>query len=532
MRNAIWKRIIFISFWGFFLFQQSCGSASDAAARLICGDGHAKGKMTVGLNFDFLKDALNLTEDDSDVSDSDLKDYLNDGLNKVGIDSAHLNVDKVESLSKNDEFRFMELGGTFGSGFGVATKLITDAFTSRSLANEGPFSFINESFGVAAAAYSIVETKSPHPDQWAYKQTDFDGAVATIKSIRENNPKADNKPIIVAVLDTGVDSNHPDLKEVMLPGADFSDSGSGSDDENGHGTHCAGIIAGQAKQANTGMLGVAQSANVKILPIKVLGKDGGGGFQAIEKGVRYATEQGADVISMSLGAGLEYSELKKQGSAPLNNKIIKAAIDKGIIVVVAAGNEACKLGGECKGQGFLSFPKTYNEYTVVPCAYEDVICVGASNADETLADYSNYSSAKKSNVYRTKADINAPGTAIYSTWPQSLGKDYNTISGTSMATPYVAGVAALFKWADRSITQAQFLELLNRGQAKPKQIVEKSGVGRLDLYAASVALANDRKVPGAPTEKIPDPNKVEAPDTGDGNDGDGLVSNLFKAVCN
>src|SRR5690606_4734623 len=103
---------------GSLMLLQACGAA-DKASKLFCGDGHAKGKMTVGLNFDFLKDALSLTADDDDVTDNELQDYLNNGLNSAGVDADLLSVDKVESLSDNDEFRFMELGGTFGSGFGV-----------------------------------------------------------------------------------------------------------------------------------------------------------------------------------------------------------------------------------------------------------------------------------------------------------------------------------------------------------------------------------------------------------------------------
>ena len=89
---------------------------------------------------------------------------------------------------------------------------------------------------------------------------------------------------------------------------------------------------------------------------------------------------------------------------------------------------------------------------------EDVICVGASDPEDTLASYSNYSS-KAQRSYQVRADINAPGTNIYSTWPVESGS-YKSISGTSMATPYVAGVAALFKSVNPSLTQSQFKAIL------------------------------------------------------------------------
>ncbi len=505
-----------------------CQKASEGVQALLCSSAHAKGKMTLGLNKDFFESlGLATEEDDSFLGDSELKEYLNKTLEKASISSSVLSVDKVESMSDGDKYRFLELGGGFGAGFGIATEFIKSAFSSSKLAASDAFDFINESFNVSAAAFTVVEDAQAYKDQWAIKQTKFDEAMELVKKIRSENADADDEPIVVAVLDTGVDSTHPDLKDIMVDGKDFVDEG-GTDDESGHGTHCAGIIAGQAKQ-NAGVLGVAGRINIRIMPIKVLGKSGGGSFQAIEKGIRHATQAGVDVISMSLGAGVEYSDLNN-GKGALKNAIIQEAIDKGIIVVIAAGNEGCALGGECQKPGLVS-AKTFEEYTVLPCAYDGAICVGASNADETLASYSNYSSQKKSVPYRTRPDINAPGTAIYSTWPQKLGKDYNTISGTSMATPFVAGVAALFKWANRSINQKQFLEVALRGQVKASDIVEKSGVGRLDLYASSVALANTEGIGDAPAEVEQKPKPIEAPETDGGNDGDGLISDLWSAAC-
>ncbi len=115
---------------------------------------------------------------------------------------------------------------------------------------------------------------------------------------------------------------------------------------------------------------------------------------------------------MSLGAGMEYKDMGGKTSV-LRNKVVSDAIAGGTVILVAAGNESCALGGNCSGGGII--PKTFSEYIVVPCAQDGTICIGATSADETLASYSNYSS-KKTADYRTHADINAPGTAIYSTW--------------------------------------------------------------------------------------------------------------------
>lgn len=512
----------------------SCQQAKDVAAALVCGSAHSKGQMTLGLNFDYFKGLGVASSDDGAISDNKLQDYMNDALGTANISSSILSVDKVESMAEGDKFRFLSLGGAFGAGFGVATSLVKKAFSSSSLQGDeslmtasSPFDFINESFSVNAADFEVVDDATPYKDQWSMSQTQFDDAMELIKKIRSQNANANDKPIVVAILDTGVDDGHPDLKDIMVEGSDFMNEG-GTMDENGHGTHCAGIVAGQAK-SSAGVLGVAGRINVRIMPIKVLGKAGGGSFQAIEKGIRYATDRNVDVISMSLGAGLEWADLNKS-SKPLANAIIKEAIDKGIIVIAAAGNEGCELGGKCEKPGVVS-GKKFSEYTVLPCAYEGSICIGATNADETLANYSNYSSDKKSSSYRTKADMNAPGTAIYSSWPRSLGKNYNTISGTSMATPFVAGMAALFKWADRNVNQAKFLDYLKRGAAKPKDIVDKSGVGRADLYASSVAFANAASLADAPAEEAPPSKPVEAPKSDKGESGDDLISSLWGAAC-
>jgi major intracellular serine protease len=506
------QTVLIFTILGFFT---QCRVAKDAI-NIFCTSGHIKGKMTVGLSSAFYPSSADYP------SDSELLTTVNDSLSGLGISTNLLNVKSVDSLQEGDKFRFLELGGQFAPGFGIAEKLL-----SETLGNQNPFGSMSESFSVRAAY--VADPVEYNSKQWAMEQNQLDEALALLGSIRatENGARNDNEPIIVAVLDTGVDPNHPDLQGILLEGQDFTGEGIGSADENGHGTHCAGIVAA-TKTAAEGPLGVAAPINVKILPIKVLGKKGGGGFQAIEKGIRYAMMQNVDVISMSLGAGLEFSDINSK-SNPLSNALIKEAIDAGILVIVAAGNEACELGGKCRHDTGL-FPKSYNNYTVLPCANEGVICVGATSADETLASYSNYKASGTSSEFRTQPDINAPGTNIYSTWPTNLGKNYNTISGTSMATPFVAGMAALFKWADRTINQAKFKEFLNQGAALPDPVVEKAGSGRADLHASVKAFAYSKSLieeaPSNPPQRV-----VEDPATEPGQNGDGLVSDLWGAVC-
>ena len=189
--------------------------------------------------------------------------------------------------------------------------------------------------------YGRMQANAPNTKQWALIQTDYNSALAHLAKIRAENGDSTNKEVVVAVLDTGVDSEHPDLVDVLIEGYDAVGEANGTDDTNGHGTHCAGIIASQVKTADLSPLGVASSVSVKIMPIKVLDANGAGGFQAIEKGVRYAMRASLkpDVLSLSLGASLDYSDFDDDKKTMVN-QLFKDAIADGIIVVAAAGNEA------------------------------------------------------------------------------------------------------------------------------------------------------------------------------------------------
>ncbi len=533
----------------------SCGRGGQAIVSLLCGIGHDQSSLTLGLNLDELA-GLGLLQDDGGISNEDVKNFLNESLTGF-VEEDVLRIKSVETAHPDDEtdsVRFIQLSGSFSGGFGVAAQFLKGALSSAGLAGESVVDFLHDSFSVSAASQQFNFTKwlsqtqkpwerhhlrresrllTPQSDQWALLQTNYSGALDHLNTILNKGDGASDSEVIVAVLDTGVDKDHPDLQDILIEGYDAVGTDTGTDDENGHGTHCAGIIAAQAKTSDTSPEGVAAQRNIKIMPIKVLDSRGAGGFQAIEKGIRYAMRATPkpDVLSLSLGAGLEYGDLDED-TKKLSNELFKEAIEKyNMIVVVAAGNESCPLGGNCRDQNGI-FPKSIAEYVVLPCMYEEVICVGASNPDETLADYSNYS-AKKDASYRTKAHINAPGTDIYSTWPVELGS-YKTISGTSMATPYVAGIAALFKSVRKDLNQQQFLEILQAGQVNPSDMVEKSEVGRLDLYKATVAFGINKSV-GLGVEapvgyQEPGVNPVTGPNK-DNTGQNGANFNLWSAIC-
>ncbi|RAK19854.1 pre-peptidase [Anoxybacillus vitaminiphilus] len=214
---------------------------------------------------------------------------------------------------------------------------------------------------------------------------------------------AGSNEVTVAVIDGLVDVNHPELKGRVLPPYNVADPANlGYPDY--HGTHVAGIIA---SEMNNGIGGHGVAPNAKILPIDVFGRYGGFDY-ILAEAILYAAENGADVINMSLGAPFEM---------PLVEEAIKKAVEKGVVIVAAAGND-----------GAIQ----YN----YPASYDGVITVGATNDKNKKAYFT---------TYGPSIDVVAPGEDVYSTLNNAGKSTFYKLSGTSMASPIVAGVAALIK---------------------------------------------------------------------------------------
>lgn len=201
----------------------------------------------------------------------------------------------------------------------------------------------------------------------------------------------------VAIIDTGIDYTHPDLKANYKGGYDFVNDDSYPMDDNGHGTHVAGTIA--ALDNDIGVIGVAPDAD--LYAYKTLNRRGRGLISDINAAIDQAITDDMDIISMSLGGG--YSESQES--------LCKKAYDAGIVIVAAAGNEAGDV--------------------IYPAAYSSVIAVSATDYNDIITYFSNFGD---------EVDLAAPGVNIYSTY---LGGRYATLSGTSMATPHVTGTVAL-----------------------------------------------------------------------------------------
>jgi subtilisin len=216
-----------------------------------------------------------------------------------------------------------------------------------------------------------------------------------------SQPSVSGAGVKVAIIDTGIDLKHPDLAANIGDRASFVRGAKTANDDNGHGSHVAGVVA--AAQNGSGVVGVAPGAT--LLAAKVLDRQGSGYISEIVKGVNWAVSKGAKVANMSLGSS--------SSSTTLANACASANA-AGVLLVAAAGNSG-------------------PNQTSYPAAYDVVVAVGAVDAanGDAVAYFSNTGSY---------LDVAAPGVAVYSTYKSG---GYATLSGTSMASPHAAGVAAL-----------------------------------------------------------------------------------------
>lgn len=343
-------------------------------------------------------------------------------------------------------------------------------------------------FRLAQTSYEPDDQQ--YPKQWNMRLAHIDQAWSLIRG---------NPAITVAVIDSGVDPNHPDLLDALLPLEDVYRESKGRDlfthtvtgdpidydgrDGNGHGTHVAGILAATMNN-RVGVAGVA-GGGVKILPIKATNYAGATDAATLTLAFQRAIDKGARVINISIAG-------PATKSTRALTEVIELAVEKNITIVAAAGNESLRESGLIAPLG-------------VPAAYPEVIAVGAGTAFDKVANYSNAG---------PELDLIAPGGGsqalsltegpeIWSTWPsyptyasyqsRLLPTYYGFDHGTSMASPHVAGVVALMLAREPGLTPAQIRSRLiaTADDIGPPGFDPDSGYGMLNAYRALSWAADD-----------------------------------------
>lgn len=270
--------------------------------------------------------------------------------------------------------------------------------------------------------------------------------------------KGTGSGVKIGIIDTGIQKDHPDLAGNIITGYDFVNNDNDANDDNGHGTHVAGIAA--ASSNNLGVVGVSHSS--QLMPIKVLNAQGYGYLSDVAKGVYFATDNGVRVINLSLGSTSDSSLLRDA---------VNYATNKGVLIIAAAGNDG---GAPCS----------------YPAAYSNAVCVVATDSRNLLASFSNIG-----------GELAAPGVYNYSTY---IGSTYRYLSGTSMATPHVSGAAALLMSICTTCSSSEIRTLM-RDTAVDLGEMGKDilfGYGLIDLTTA-VASLQPTPVEETPTEETP-----------------------------
>jgi thermitase len=266
---------------------------------------------------------------------------------------------------------------------------------------------------------------------------------------------------VIAIVDTGVDMTHPDLAgKIVSQGRDFVNEDDDATDDHWHGTHVAGIAAADTDNS-VGIAGVAW--NCRILPVKVMDANGEGYYSWMIDGIIWAADQGADVINLSLGGDAD---------DPFLEEACKYAHDKGAVVVSAAGND---------GIATVLYPAAYDAYA---------LAVAASDYNDEIVEFSNFG---------PEVDVAAPGVLILGPIPQWFAQSefgagalpYMFAGGTSMATPHVAGMAALIKSAKPALLVDDIMKIIRytaddvNSTAYPG-LDDHAGYGRINMERALV----------------------------------------------
>ncbi|MFD0715105.1 S8 family peptidase [Paenibacillus sp. GCM10027626] len=275
---------------------------------------------------------------------------------------------------------------------------------------------------------------------------DYQWNLPTIETEKGWTVSKGSNDVLIAVLDTGVQSDHPDLKGRLASGMNITDPNKAPEDDVGHGTHVSGIIAAAVNNGE-GVAGITWLN--KVMPVKVLDSSGAGSTYSVAEGIIWATDHGAKVINMSLG---NYAD------AEFLHDAVKYAYDRDVVLVAASGNDNTDRPG-------------------YPAAYPEVLAVASTDADGTRSSFSNFGDY---------IDVAAPGGSIASTYP---GSQYASLSGTSMASPHVAALAGLIRSTNPQLSNVEVMEII-RSSTQDRGSKGKDnyfGYGQIDIVNALTA---------------------------------------------
>lgn len=403
------------------------------------------------------------------------------GLQSVNqLFDSRFQIASVNAFETSNEFYLVKLAGDKETA-----EFLESANNNPNIAYAEP-NYVMHAMDMPRDGSEVIPNDARFGDLWGMKNTgqkDKDGTVgkvgADIGATKAWAITTGNKNIVVGVIDTGVDYNHPDLKDniYLNPGESgggkesngIDDDGNGfvddfhgwnfagvstnnPMDDNEHGTHCSGTIGGKGNDG-VGVAGV--NWNVSILPIKFLTGSGSGTLADAVKAIQYGTLMKANLTSNSWGGG---------GFTQSMFDAITAAKNKGIMFVAAAGNDAAN------SDNSPHYPAGYQ--------IDNVIAVAASTNQDTLASFSTYG--------KRTVHIAAPGLNILSSIP---GGGYDIFSGTSMATPHVSGAVALVWGTDPTQTYAQVKDRIIRSRDFVPAMARKvNSSGRLNVYNALMGI--------------------------------------------
>lgn len=282
---------------------------------------------------------------------------------------------------------------------------------------------------------------------------DFQWNLTQIGAEKGWNISAGRDDLIIAILDTGVDEDHPDLADKLVEGYNAIDGSDNVEDEHGHGTHVAGIASAVTNNLS-GIAGV--SWQNKLMPVKVLNQDGEGGLYELINGIYWATDHGADVINLSLG---------DEEPSELLHEAIRYAYEHDVVLVAASGND-------------------HVDIPIYPAAYPEVLAVSAVNQKKEITSFSNYG---------PYIDVAAPGEHIPGTFTDN---QYVFMSGTSMAAPHVTGLVALIRSRWPQLTNEEVMNLIRQ---TAEDLGERGydpyyGYGLINVYQALDHLAQGKPI--------------------------------------